>query len=295
MAWRDRLLPASFRGVRFEVQAHENAGGRRLQTHEYPGREEPHTEDLGRRVREFSVEAYIVGDDYMERRDALLDACEKPGPGTLIHPYRGERQVACARYRLSERLSEGRMCRIALELVEAGRNRYRRPDARRAARRGRTGARAHCARGPVPFRGGAMTTPSRKQLADRLAALDEFLKAAAVVELARRVAVTRFADRQSAIEARDRAGELLDDVADEADTAAFRSYRGLRSAVVSHVAEAVRDLPTATEATPAAIRPSLALAYDIYDDIDRAGEIAARNRLPRPGFVPSRPIELLSS
>ena len=124
MAWRDRYLPASFRGVRFHVRAHENTGGRRLQTHQYPGSDEPFTEDLGRRAREFSVEAYIVGDDYMERRDALLDACEKGGPGTLIHPYRGQREVACDRYRLSESTAEGRMCRITLELVEAGRNRH---------------------------------------------------------------------------------------------------------------------------------------------------------------------------
>ena len=129
MAWSDRYLPASFRGVGFHVQAHENAGGRRIQTHEYPGRDEPFSEDLGRRARQFSVEAYIVGDDYMERRDALLDACEREGPGLLAHPYRGRREVACERYRLTERLSEGRMCRVTLEFVEAGRNAFPRAQA----------------------------------------------------------------------------------------------------------------------------------------------------------------------
>ena len=140
-----------------------------------------------------------------------------------------------------------------------------------------------------------MTTPNRKALEDRLGALEELVKAAAAVELARRVATTAFTDRQSAVEARDLVGELLDDVAATADTTAFRRYQELRAAVFARIAEAVEDLPEVLEATPGTIRSSLALAYHFYGDIGRAAEVAARNRLPRPGFVPARPIELLSA
>lgn len=140
-----------------------------------------------------------------------------------------------------------------------------------------------------------MTTPNRKALEDRLDALDGLVKAAASMELARRVATTTFTDRRSAVEARDLVGELLDDVSAAADTATFRAYQTLRAAVFARVAEALKDLPEVLEATPGAIRPSLALAYDVYEDIGRAAEVAARNRLPRPGFVPARPIELLSA
>lgn len=140
-----------------------------------------------------------------------------------------------------------------------------------------------------------MTTPNRKALEDRLAALDGLVKAATAVELARRVATTSFTDRRSAVEARDLVGELLDEVAAAADTAAFRSYQALRAAVFARIGEALGELPEVLEATPGAIRPSLALAYDVYRDIGRAAEVAARNRLPRPGFVPAQPIELLSA
>ena len=125
MAWRDRYLPASFRGVRFEVADHSaDIAGRRVQTHEYPGRDRPFAEDLGRRAKGFEIEGYIVGDDYMERRDRLIEACDKPGPGLLEHPYLGRRQVACIRCRVSERTSEGRMCRFSLQFGEAGRADY---------------------------------------------------------------------------------------------------------------------------------------------------------------------------
>ena len=143
MSWRDGLLPASFRDVGFSVEAHENGGGRRIALHEYPGREESFPEDVGRRAQTFQVEAFIVGDDYMERRDALADACDRPGPGVLVHPYRGRREVSCERWTLSERASDGRMCRFTLEFVEAGRNRYPtdRADAGVAAASAATAAR----------------------------------------------------------------------------------------------------------------------------------------------------------
>ncbi len=124
MPWRDRLLEASFRGAGFEIAAHDASGGRRAQTHEYPGRDRPFTEDLGRRAHEFQVEGYIVGDDYMARRDALIEACDKPGAGQLVHPYLGRLDVTCTERRISERTSEGRMCRVFLQFVESGQNRY---------------------------------------------------------------------------------------------------------------------------------------------------------------------------
>ena len=138
-----------------------------------------------------------------------------------------------------------------------------------------------------------MTTPSRRLLADRLATFDGFLKAAASVELARRIATTVFTDRQSAIAARNLVGQLLDEAAADADTETFRALRALRASVTAHIAEVATDLPPVVTAAPAAILPSLALSYSIYGRIDRAAEIAERNRLPRPGFVPTRPIELL--
>ncbi|EPR0211413.1 DNA circularization N-terminal domain-containing protein, partial [Escherichia coli] len=47
MAWKDRLVEASFRGVPFKVEDEGAPVGRRVETHEYPNRDKPYTEDLG--------------------------------------------------------------------------------------------------------------------------------------------------------------------------------------------------------------------------------------------------------
>ncbi len=135
MSWRDRLQPASFRGAAFSVQGHEHETGRRVAVHEYPGRDRPYAEDLGRRAREFSVEAFLVGADYMAARDRLLDVLEEAGPGVLVHPYLGRRTVSCREVRLHETAAQGGLCRLTLDFVESGRNEYPsdRPDRASAA------------------------------------------------------------------------------------------------------------------------------------------------------------------
>ncbi|HHG0355951.1 TPA: DNA circularization N-terminal domain-containing protein, partial [Escherichia coli] len=48
MTWKDRLQGASFRGVPFKVEEESAGTGRRVETHEYPNRDKPYTEDLGK-------------------------------------------------------------------------------------------------------------------------------------------------------------------------------------------------------------------------------------------------------
>lgn len=120
MAWRDELQDGSFRGVPFLIDSHEAGGGRRTTTHEYPLRDEPFTEDMGRKAREFSVECFVLGQDYMVARDALLDALEAEGPGTLVHPYRGSRWVSVRDYRQRENTGEGGRATFSITFSEAG-------------------------------------------------------------------------------------------------------------------------------------------------------------------------------
>lgn len=125
MAWRANLVDASFRGVGFQVNETEAPiAGRRLAVHEYPGRDEPFVEDLGRRTKKWSIEAFVIGDNYATVRDRLIDACDMPGAGELVHPYLGSLQVACEGCDLMERTREGRMARFSLSFVEAGANQY---------------------------------------------------------------------------------------------------------------------------------------------------------------------------
>jgi prophage DNA circulation protein len=117
------LRDASFRGAPFEVESRELAGGRRLARHEYPLRDTPFAEDLGRKAREYPVEAFIVEGrrySYAQARDALIDALNGKGPGTLIHPSLGEMTVAVDSFRLKESSREGGYCTFSITFVEAG-------------------------------------------------------------------------------------------------------------------------------------------------------------------------------
>jgi len=68
--------------------------GRRTQVHEYPQRDKPWVEDLGRSAREIAFEAFVVGADYVDQANRLLSAIEEPGPGALIHPWFGTLTVS---------------------------------------------------------------------------------------------------------------------------------------------------------------------------------------------------------
>ena len=99
----NNLREASFRGARFEVDDVEASGGRRVVLHEYPLRDTPYSEDLGRRAREFSVRGYIIQGrtyDYASARADVLKALEAYGPGELVHPWHGEVSVVVDDYRI---------------------------------------------------------------------------------------------------------------------------------------------------------------------------------------------------
>lgn len=124
MAWRDLLEPASFRGVEFKVESDDMTGGRRTATHQYPKRDKPYVEDMGRSARTISFSAYVLGADYVQSKDALLDALETEGPGELIHPFYGVRTVQAGAYTVRITRDEGGIARFALEFTETGDSLY---------------------------------------------------------------------------------------------------------------------------------------------------------------------------
>ena len=116
----DNLRPASFRGVPFQVETTELAAGRRTQLHEYPQRDKPYVEDLGRAARDLIFAGFVVGDDYIDQANALLGALEEPGPGTLIHPWFGTLTVSIkdtARVSFDAALGQAR---FSMSFVESG-------------------------------------------------------------------------------------------------------------------------------------------------------------------------------
>lgn len=119
-AWKARLLPASWRGIPFFVDSHELSGGRHAVPHEPPDRTTNFTEDVGRKSKVFRIDAHIIGDNYFFIRDALIDAMEQRGPGTLVHPYLGIKQVQPDGYSFREETGQGRIAFFSLSFIEAG-------------------------------------------------------------------------------------------------------------------------------------------------------------------------------
>ena len=88
-----QLRPASFRGVKFSVVETQHSIGRRVVVHEYPQRDIPYTEDMGKATNEFTVKGFIAGKDYIQRMNALEEKLTMPGAGELIHPWLGRLMV----------------------------------------------------------------------------------------------------------------------------------------------------------------------------------------------------------
>lgn len=118
-----QLRRASFRGVPFEVASSNLSIGRRTQTFEYPQRDDPFTEDMGRSKRTIRITAFVVGYDYIARMKRLIAACEKPGSGRLIHPWLGSMEVTPTD--LSAPVFESnRVASVSLTFVESGKLQY---------------------------------------------------------------------------------------------------------------------------------------------------------------------------
>ncbi|KPY59625.1 DNA circulation protein [Pseudomonas syringae pv. solidagae] len=117
--WRDSLLPASFRGVGFFIEKAVVPAGRKGQLHEFPQRDEPYFESLGKQSKVHTLTGFIVGPDCFEQRDKLLQALEQEGAGELVHPWLGRVQVQVGECGVTHNLSEGGLVRLDLKFYPA--------------------------------------------------------------------------------------------------------------------------------------------------------------------------------
>jgi len=66
----------------------------------------------------------VIGENYHTQRDALMDAIDKAGAATLVHPYLGTMRVDVLDARQREDSQHGGRCQFTLTLVIAGKNKY---------------------------------------------------------------------------------------------------------------------------------------------------------------------------
>src|SRR5262245_63926958 len=103
--WRKRLQMASFKGAPFYVEQQGRSSGRRTVVHEYPKRDLPYAEDMGRHALRYQMTGYLIQAplnprdpnkttyiggmprDYDVARDNLERVLMAPSPGRLLDPY----------------------------------------------------------------------------------------------------------------------------------------------------------------------------------------------------------------
>lgn len=395
-----KLLPASFRGIPFNVEDTDFGAGRRTQVHEYPQRDEPYTEDMGRATRDLNFSAFLVGADYVEQANKLLGALEQSGPGTLVHPWFGSMQVSLVdKARVSFDSGLGR-ARVHMQFVEAGELAFPLATSSTgaatrlaadklskasidsfAAKFGIKGFQdwvSAAANGQLLDKLGIISTseinkilnfsnglaktfstlaglisnprslgtklmgmfglsglttsliawknvvksfsrigkspalkdkpssivftPSRKQAQANAAALNAITRQALLVQAVgasslvgtesdAEASTTSYADM---LEVRDTLLSAIDEEMLVADDTVYVALQEARAAVWTDMTTRARDSSRIKSLTPKQIQPALVLAYDQYGDASRDAEIITRNNIRHPGFVPAKPISLLT-
>lgn len=124
--WRDSLLPASFRNALFHVETSTRAGGRRTVVHQYPKRNIPYAEDMGRDASRWSFTGYVIHGDHgfpgniLTQVAALNSALDADDAGLLQHPLLGTMLVMCERWSYRDQRERGGYFEYDMQFVEAG-------------------------------------------------------------------------------------------------------------------------------------------------------------------------------
>lgn len=124
MSWLDQLQMASFRGVEFQVDGIDVSAGDNVVLREYPFQDLPTVFRMGEAAEEIKFSAYVIGEDYIEQREALRLVLS--GEGVLVHPTAGSIRVFVAgKFAIKENpTAEGGMARFDLTFVRAETRRY---------------------------------------------------------------------------------------------------------------------------------------------------------------------------
>lgn len=389
MSWRDRLQPASIRGVGFYIDTASGQAGRRVAVHEYPQQEESWAEDLGKKAGSQSLQAFLVGADYDLARDALFDALDKSGPSTLVHPYLGTLKVQVTDYDWSISTRQGGYCKVTINYVPAGKREY--PLASAANAQALSTASANASRalqsafveafavvgmpawvsdaaldqltdvvdllksvngmisnalqplsdaadqieqlraglgvllgspaslasqlfervsgtlsgattigavmdsysrlltGVSSRRAVAATTPNRQAQATNQFAVQHLIGGAATVAIATQIAdsTLQFETFDHAMQTRDTLLTELDMLIESGDDLTYNTLVELQTHLMRRINDAATDLLRIDHIQLEASIPALVLAHQVYGDATRADELATRNSLSNPNFLPT--------
>ncbi|MGL4710360.1 MAG: DNA circularization protein [Aeromonas veronii] len=377
MAWRDELRPGSFRGVPFLVESSDEKLGRRAVQTEYPGRDDPYPEDMGRKAWADSLKIFVLGEDHLQQAARLKEAFNKFGPGELVHPYWGTMLVQVGEVSLSHTSREGGCSRFSVEVMEAGPqpapSSVPVTDAKLAASAEEAQAtlidelavRYNDALNLlVPVRGSVSTvldaatqvrniaalladpmalvdqlladvyamlgipsstsrrpsfnayegvsaervqdvlsrlpavestrlvpanpTPSRLLQVMTQAQIMDLIQGSIVITSGLASSQVEYRDREQAADVQDTFEEALERVELKASDALYEALQQVKVDMVADLSGRGAGLPSVTRILPERTLPTLVHAYHLYQDATRADQLAARNNLENPLFVPAK-------
>lgn len=124
MNWSERLVEASYQGKTFLTEDFSVSGGWRIALHEYPFKDDPFPENMGKKAHEFSFNAYFIGKNYDLQVADFHKLLETEGEGTLVHPRFGTATVQLLSWQYKETTREGGIGRYALKFVRSGQQRF---------------------------------------------------------------------------------------------------------------------------------------------------------------------------
>ena len=140
-------------------------------------------------------------------------------------------------------------------------------------------------------------TEARKQETINAEATSALIRRSSMAAAARNLADRTFVSVSEANDAMVAFADMVDveverdNVSDDEYTAA----RDLTAKVVADLSARLGGLPRVLTVTLPSAKPAVVLAYELYQDVSRDSEIASRNDIIRPGFLPAdSPIEVLS-
>lgn len=130
--WQDSLKQASYAGLPFAVESNRTVGGRRYAVHEYPFRDTPWLEDLGRSSTRAEIIGFLIedsqiygGGSVIDQRNQLWNVLAKPGSHTLVHPTFGtQSEMVCLNPEFIERWDLGRVIEVRMLFMKAGLREY---------------------------------------------------------------------------------------------------------------------------------------------------------------------------
>ena len=120
MSFNKLLQRASFRGIKFHVEAAERKVGFNYKLHVFPGtKRKAYPEELSEEPEILPLEAFLIGPDASYTKDLLVAACRKRSPGKLYHPQIGYINAKCKSFRIRETLNRVGKIQFSMEFVEA--------------------------------------------------------------------------------------------------------------------------------------------------------------------------------